>query len=190
MSREEKAKLLGVPVGDFDKLQAEFAIAFNRLAPAKARTRRSRSKRRSIKPPERGSVQDAASIFGKHPRTVRSMASRGKIPGAAKIEGTWTFNLEALRTFVSSKERELLQDAKHQRVVSGGAKCSGAGFQTGGGDIKWSLRTDDPRVAASRRKVDHARAVAAQRYGDQRRTFAEAMEAWGDTLPTRSAPRP
>jgi len=52
-------------------------------------------------------------------------------------------------------------------------------IQTGGGDIKWSLRTDDPRVAASRRKVDHARAVAAQRYGDQRRTFAEAMEAWG-----------
>jgi integrase/recombinase XerD len=52
-------------------------------------------------------------------------------------------------------------------------------IQTSGGDIKWSLRTDDPKVAASRRKTEHARAVAAQRYGDQRRTFAEAMEAWG-----------
>lgn len=52
-------------------------------------------------------------------------------------------------------------------------------IQTGGGDIKWSLRTDDPKVAASRRQAERARAVAAQRYGDQRRTFAEAMEAWG-----------
>lgn len=52
-------------------------------------------------------------------------------------------------------------------------------IQTGGGDIKWSLRTDDPVVAASRRKAERARVVAAQRYGDQRRTFTEALEAWG-----------
>lgn len=52
-------------------------------------------------------------------------------------------------------------------------------IQTGGRDIKWSLRTDDPAVARGRRKAERARAVAAQRYGDQRRTFAEAMEAWG-----------
>lgn len=52
-------------------------------------------------------------------------------------------------------------------------------IQTGGTDLKWSLRTDDPKVAASRRQTERARVVAAQRYGDQRRTFAEAMEAWG-----------
>lgn len=52
-------------------------------------------------------------------------------------------------------------------------------IQTGGTDIKWSLRTDDPAVAKTRRKTERARVVAAQRYGDQRRTFAEAMEAWG-----------
>lgn len=52
-------------------------------------------------------------------------------------------------------------------------------IQTGGQDIKWSLRTDDPVIAASRRKAERARVVASQRYGDQRRTFAEAMEAWG-----------
>lgn len=52
-------------------------------------------------------------------------------------------------------------------------------IQTGGQDIKWSLRTDDPVVARTRRKAERARVVAAQRYGDQRRTFAEAMEAWG-----------
>jgi integrase/recombinase XerD len=52
-------------------------------------------------------------------------------------------------------------------------------IQTGGQDIKWSLRTDDPKVATSRRKAERDRVVAAQRYGDHRRTFAEAMEAWG-----------
>jgi integrase/recombinase XerD len=51
--------------------------------------------------------------------------------------------------------------------------------QTGGQDIKWSLRTDDPVIAASRRKAERARVVASQRYGDHRRTFAEAMESWG-----------
>jgi integrase/recombinase XerD len=52
-------------------------------------------------------------------------------------------------------------------------------IQTGGQDIRWSLRTDDPKIAAGRRKAERARAVAAQHYGDQRRTFAEAMDAWG-----------
>lgn len=52
-------------------------------------------------------------------------------------------------------------------------------IQTGGGDVKWSLRTDDPQVAATRRSAERSRAVAIQRYGDHRRTFAEAMEAWG-----------
>jgi dienelactone hydrolase len=50
---------------------------------------------------------------------------------------------------------------------------------TGGPDIRWSLRTDDPKIAASRRKAERDRVVAAQHYGDQRRTFAAAMEAWG-----------
>jgi integrase/recombinase XerD len=50
---------------------------------------------------------------------------------------------------------------------------------TRGQDIRWSLRTDNPKVAAERRKAERDRVVAAQHYGDQRRTFAEAMEAWG-----------
>ena len=52
-------------------------------------------------------------------------------------------------------------------------------IQTAGGDVKWSLRTDDPKVAASRRKSERDRAIAAQRFGDHRRTFTEAMDAWG-----------
>lgn len=51
-------------------------------------------------------------------------------------------------------------------------------IQTAGGDIKWSLRTSDPAVARSRREAERARAVATQHYGDQRRTYAEALEGW------------
>jgi integrase/recombinase XerD len=61
-------------------------------------------------------------------------------------------------------------------------------IQTGGQDIKWSLRTDDPKVAASRRKAERDRVVASQRYGDQRRTFAEAMEAWGKFIAGQISP--
>lgn len=55
-------------------------------------------------------------------------------------------------------------------------------IQTSGGDIKWSLRTDDPAVARVRRKAERDRAVAAQRYGDHRQTFAEALEGWGKAI--------
>src|ERR1700722_2347309 len=52
-------------------------------------------------------------------------------------------------------------------------------IQTGGGDAKWSLRTNDPAIAKRRREAERARAVAAIHYGDHRRTFIEAAEAWG-----------
>jgi integrase/recombinase XerD len=52
-------------------------------------------------------------------------------------------------------------------------------IQTAAGDIRWSLRTDDPKIAARRRQAERNRVIASQRYGDQRRTFAEAMAAWG-----------
>jgi integrase/recombinase XerD len=51
-------------------------------------------------------------------------------------------------------------------------------IQTNGQDFRWSLRTDDPKVAASRRKAERERAIASQRYGDHRRTFSEGMDAW------------
>jgi len=48
-----------------------------------------------------------------------------------------------------------------------------ARIQTGGQDIRWSLRTDDPKVAASRRKAERDRVVAAQRFGDHRKTVSK-----------------
>lgn len=62
-------------------------------------------------------------------------------------------------------------------------------IQTKGGDIKWSLRTDDPAVAASRRKAERARAVAAAHYGDQRRTFDEAYESWERAIVSQVSPK-
>lgn len=62
-------------------------------------------------------------------------------------------------------------------------------IQTGGADVKWSLRTDDPDVAKSRRAAERKRAVAIQRYGDQRVTFAEAMEGWGKWIADQISPK-
>jgi integrase/recombinase XerD len=63
-----------------------------------------------------------------------------------------------------------------------------ARVQTSGEDIKWSLRTDDPKVAAARRKEERSRIVASQRYGDQRRTFTEALEYWGTFIAGQISP--
>jgi hypothetical protein len=52
-------------------------------------------------------------------------------------------------------------------------------IQAGGRDYRWSLRTDDPKVARDRRKIERDRVVASHHYGDHRRTLSEAVEAWG-----------
>lgn len=61
--------------------------------------------------------------------------------------------------------------------------------QTGGGDVKWSLRTDDPAIASLRRKAERDRAIAIQRYGDQRRAVAEAVEAWVKFMAEQISPK-
>jgi integrase/recombinase XerD len=55
-------------------------------------------------------------------------------------------------------------------------------IQAKGGDIKWSLRTDDPKVARSPREAERNRAIATAHYGDQRRTFDEAYDAWSTAI--------
>lgn len=54
--------------------------------------------------------------------------------------------------------------------------------QVKGGDIKWSLRTDDPEIAKRRHKVERDRQVAASHYGDHRRMFTDVMAEWGEQL--------
>jgi integrase/recombinase XerD len=60
--------------------------------------------------------------------------------------------------------------------------------QVRGQDIKWSLRTDDPAVAKRRRKEDRNRAVASAYFGEARRAFAEALEAWEAAIVRQVAP--
>jgi integrase/recombinase XerD len=62
-------------------------------------------------------------------------------------------------------------------------------IQTNGQDIRWSLRTDDPKIALERRKKERGRVVGAQRYGEHRRTLAEALQAWGGDIADKIAPK-
>ena len=65
--------------------------------------------------------------MGVEPRTIRDMAARGEIPGAAKIRGVWSFDIALLDAFVSEKERQTCQSAIHARplrAASGGLVSS------------------------------------------------------------------
>jgi hypothetical protein len=124
MSREERAQFLGVSMEAYDEIRAA-AMKLGQPARSKGRARARATK----KPQLRGTVRDAVSILGKEARTVRALAAKGKIPGAAKIGGTYTFNLELLDTYVSSKEQELCQSARRRQVVSGGTGYSTVGYK-------------------------------------------------------------
>jgi len=54
--------------------------------------------------------------------------------------------------------------------------------------IRWSLRTDDPALAVSRVKERRQREIAHAHYGDARRTFGDAVAAWGGHIATHVAP--
>ena|SRR5262245_6456667 len=49
---------------------------------------------------ERVSIEKAAAVLGPPVRTVQDLAARGEIPGAAKIGGRCTFDIEKLRRLV------------------------------------------------------------------------------------------
>jgi hypothetical protein len=75
---------------------------------------------------ERGTIQQAVSILGYEPRTVRAKAARGLLPGAAKMDGSWTFDLVKLRNYVAFKETEVCQSVRHLQAVSGAGTSYGA----------------------------------------------------------------
>jgi hypothetical protein len=60
---------------------------------------------------KRCKVAGAAEILGESPRTIRHQAQAGKIPGAAKPFGTWTFDVALLHAFLAQKERQALEAA-------------------------------------------------------------------------------
>lgn len=78
---------------------------------------------------ERCAVEQAAAIIGLPMQTVRHMAARGEIPGAAKF-GRWTFDILKLRKLVEDRERAswLSADQKRHPVAIGVKIVSGAEF--------------------------------------------------------------
>ena len=55
-------------------------------------------------------------------------------------------------------------------------------IQAGGRDYRWTLRTNDPKIASKRRQTERDRIIAAHYFGDQRRTLSEATGAWGRSI--------
>jgi len=62
---------------------------------------------------ERGSTAKVAAMTGYSVRQVHGMAILGKIPSAAKLNGTrWSFDLKRVRQWIQEKEREVEALAK------------------------------------------------------------------------------
>jgi excisionase family DNA binding protein len=85
----------------------------------------------------RGTVEQAAAILGIPRRTVQALAARGELPGAAKFGRRWTFELEKLRRYIRTKERQQCGNQKLQPAATGAAPPSGVasastGANTGG----------------------------------------------------------
>ena len=55
---------------------------------------------------ERIKASQAAGVLGVSKRLVTLMASRGELPGAAKIASLWTFDLEKLKKWVEEQEKK------------------------------------------------------------------------------------
>src|SRR4051794_3157957 len=111
------------------------------------------------RPPEsprtRVKIARAVSILGLEPRTVRDMALRGEIPGAAKPRGIWTFDLALLEKYNREREAAVCQNARHLKAVSGGTACSMAAFRPGAATTSGHYEQTIQRLheAAAKRNV-------------------------------------
>ena len=85
--------------------------------------------RRSSKPAiprSRVKTAQAVALLGVEPRTVRDMAMRGEIPGAAKLRGIWTFDLALLEQLIQENESTVQHNARQARNVSVGGMMPAA----------------------------------------------------------------
>ncbi len=80
---------------------------------------RSRPKHKPTPTAERCRIDVALRITGLGQRQMQAMSARGEIPGAAKLGGTWTYDIRKLRQWVKEKETETC------RAISTGAGTSG-----------------------------------------------------------------
>jgi len=83
-------------------------------------------------PRKRCKMAGAVSRLAEEARTIRDMAARGEIPGAAKLRGVWSFDIQLLDAFVAEKERQTCLNATHARplpAASGEMAFSMAGYK-------------------------------------------------------------
>lgn len=83
---------------------------------------------------KRCKMAGAVSRLAEAERTIRDMAARGEIPGAAKMRGVWSFDIALLDAFVAEKERQTWQNAttaRPLRAASGAMVSSTAGYRPG-----------------------------------------------------------
>jgi Helix-turn-helix domain len=122
--------------------------------PPTFRPRGRRPASRKPRPPmpgaERIPIEKAAAILGPPVRTMQALAARGEIPGAAKIGGRWTFDIEKLRRLVRHRERETWQSGKPLPDATGAAVPSGVALRYAGdssaGRLKQLIQRSRKRV--------------------------------------------
>ena len=59
--------------------------------------------------------------------------------------------------------------------------------QISGREVRWSLQTDNPKIAAQRRRAGKDRAIA-EAVGDARHSFVEVLEAWSVWISKQVSP--
>lgn len=91
---------------------------------------------------ERCKIALAMAITGLAKRQLQMLAAQGKVPGAAKLGGTWTFNERVLRQWVAKREAEACQTISIAVDASGGQ-----GSRCGDGTLDEAYE----RLLASRR---------------------------------------
>ena len=99
----------------------------NNLLDPQAEPQPTARKPRQPAPQERCGVGHAAAILGLSSRKIQDMASRGEIPGAAKLARVWTFDIEKLRRHVRLKERQEWQSGRRLPDAIGAAMPCGGG---------------------------------------------------------------
>jgi hypothetical protein len=73
----------------------------------------------------RGNIDTAAHILGLPKRTTQSEALIGEIPGASKLFGRWTFDVQELHDLVKDGEKRCREKPTRLRGRTGATKYCG-----------------------------------------------------------------
>ena len=95
---------------------------------------------------------------GEKRRTLQHLASRGRIPGAAKLSRNWTFDLERLEQWIEACENAAVPHNSYDRAI---ARLSGRGDFTAKAALAEKNRAEKVRLATlNASKALDARQVA------------------------------